>query len=793
MTSFAKRARPVPRAWRPTAAASLLAAAALWMFASPGHAAPQVQTPGFYITTIGPTLEEVRRDPYTPEGDFTGLYRASAIAFADDADVVFAAEKEGLVRVIVDGQLQARPVVSLEDRISIWIDRGLGGIDVHPDFPAVKEILLTYTHDAGVVDTEGPMYAKVAKLALREEIGADGRVQYFADPPTDADVILGKLSATAEFPSCNDRPLGSDCGAVDDGSHSFTFVRYGPDGKIYVGTGDGAGFYSPDPKAFYAQRLEHMAGKVLRINPDGTGPADNPFFTGDPDDNASKVYAYGLRNPKSAAFNAQTGQLCLGNVGWYLTEGIYCLSPGDNAGWPCRENGPVQNGYQTLSLDRDGERLASCPLVPGTYIEPSFAYPHQPLVVGGEELSVGAAIGCATANSDEYPVDFNGTCVYGDYVLDTIASVHIGGSGNPSQVIQVKEAGRPSDVETDRDGNVCWSAYEVGNADGTPVTEIRCLRYDASGAVAQYPVVSFDTSPDAESLLAINLDAADSYHTGGRTLLYRWDFGDGDTAAGESVRHVYAAPGDYTVTLTANAVGSQVRRSTSQVVRLADPDTVTPVLPVVEDIVYANPEHFVSSSVPFGVRVRNDRGTEPFRMLVNIYDEGGSEVAHLVHPELITLAPGATTTVDFLWPTAGGLGEYRMGVEFYATDWSSWTLKYLRASRFVVRTRVSADAEQGGSGTPEEPAVPEVPVVPVTPPVAPPVTPPVETPVAETDPAAPGPADDAPGGPVVRVGGSKGDVFLGAEGAGGPLALLLLVLFRRSAARRGHVVGAGSA
>lgn len=759
------------------AVASLLALAAVALLAPPLGAAPQVQTPGFYITTIGPTLDEVRKDPFTPDGHFNGLRRSSAFAFADDADVVFVAEKGGNVRAIVDGVLQREPVVDMRAQTATWVDRGLGGIDVHPDFPRVKEILITYTHDNGVTAETGPKYAKVARLRLREEIGADGHRRYFGAPPTAADVIVGTLSATARFPSCNDRPLGSDCGAVDEGSHSFTFVRYGPDGKIYIGTGDGAGFYAPDPKAFYAQVPEHLAGKILRVDPDGTGPADNPFFTGDPRDNASKVWARGLRNPKSVGFHPRTGQLCVSNVGWYLNEGIYCLAPGDNAGWPCRENGPARNGYETLALDRDGERLASCPLRPGEWVEPAFAYPHQPVEIGGETLSVGAVIGCAIADADEYPDGFHGSCVYGDYVFDTLSSVRLdGGEGNPSSTLQVASAGFPTDVEIDPEGRVCWIAYEVGEVDGTPMSEIRCLRHDAAGTVAQYPVVSFDSSPDADSPLAINLDASDSYHTAGLPLVHRWDFGDGNTGTGVSVRHVYAVHGDYTVTLTASAPGENVRRSTSQVIRLIDPTRIPPVLPVVELVEYGEEEHFVSSEVAFGVRIRNDRGSEPFHVLANIYDEAGHQVAHLVEPELVELTAGQSTTVDFLWPNAGGIGEYTIGVEFYAADWGSWTLKYLGASHFLVRTRVSAAAEQAGGGptsddpTPPSSGTPDVAPVPGEPAVA-------EDATDEPD-AAP------PDATVAETDAGTQPRYLGAANGAGPLVLFLLALGRALAIRR---------
>jgi len=178
------------------------------LFAGVAQAAPQIETPGFFLETIGPTINEIAEsdkqyveDPITEVSYFYGLSKVAAFAFAEN------------VRVIVDGVLQALPVVDMRSQVSDFIDSGMGGVAIHPDFPAVKEILITYTHFAGVtpIADNQPKYARVARLNLREEVDATGNVSYFADQPTDNDVIVGKLKATPEFPSCNDRPLGADC------------------------------------------------------------------------------------------------------------------------------------------------------------------------------------------------------------------------------------------------------------------------------------------------------------------------------------------------------------------------------------------------------------------------------------------------------------------------------------------------------------------------------------------------------------------------------------------------------
>ena len=674
---------------------SLVVLACLAITNTVAFAAPQIETPGFFIETIGLSVNELaaKESPYTPDGYFLGLQQAAAVAFAKNSDVVFVVEKAGRIRVIVDGVTQDLPVVDMVDQVNDYIDSGMGGIAIHPDFPTTKEILITYTHDNGITPIDGSKYARVARLAIREETDADGNISYFADPPTDDNVILGKLKESAEFPSCNDRPLGADCGAVDEAAHSFTFVHYGPDGKIYVGTGDGAGYFSPEPHALYAQINAHLSGKILRLNPDGSGPEDNPFFTGNQWDNESKVYAKGFRNPKSGSFDPATGKLCVGNVGWYLNEGIYCVNPGDNAGWPCRENGPAFNGYETVSLSREGERLASCPLDPSTYIEPDYAYAHQLKDFGGELLPIGAVIGCTRPTSDEYPESVKGQCVYGDYVFDTLEMVSFGENtvGNPSAIPLVSGAGNPTDLTTNRNGRICYSAFNTGVVDGRPVSEIRCIGYNDDGSVPLLPVPSFSSLADAADPASIAFNAAASYHPAGQELEYSWDFGDGTTAGDLlNISHTYQMPGDYQVTLTTKTVGTTIERSTFQSVNVPDPNFVTPIVPSVVDIVYSDNDHELSSPVEFTATVRNDLGTDSFRILANIYDDTGAEVGHLELEELFVVLPGQTIDIDFRWPQASELGNHTVGIEFYSEDYESWTLKYLNASTFFVRNRATA-------------------------------------------------------------------------------------------------------
>lgn len=671
------------------------------------NAAPKIETPGFYIETIGLTVNEVAEldKLYTDQRTFIGLTKVAAFAFAKNVDVVFAVEKPGTVRVIVDGVTQALPVLDMSNQVSDYIDSGMGGVAVHPDFPEVKEILITYTHFAGVTPVaEGqPKYARVARLTLREEVDDLGKISYFADAPEEKDIIVGKLQATAEFPSCNMRPLGADCGAVDHAAHSFTFVHYGPDEKIYIGTGDGAGYFKPEPEALYAQLNDHLSGKVLRVNPDGSGPGDNPFFTGNKWDNASKVYAKGLRNPKSGSFDPATGKLCVGNVGWYSKEGIFCLEPGENAGWPCAENGPVANGYENTVLRRDGATLARCPLDPSAYSQPDYTYAHTNIVVAGETIPAGAVIGCTRPTADEYPDSFKGSCVFGDYVFDTIETVQFGEDsvGNPSSSLILSGAGKATDLATDRDGRVCYVAYDTGIVDGQPVSEIRCIGYDDDGTIPLLPVPAFYSIADTFDPSIVTVNASTSYHPAGADLVYSWDFGDGTTAGNKvSVEHDYETFGSFRVTLNVTTAGTNITRTTFQTVEVPDPNFVTPIKPAVQDIKFSDDQFEISSPVEFDVVVRNDLGNDSFRILANIYNPELVQVAHLELEEVFLVPAGETESISFRWPQASGLGDHTIGVEFYSEDYESWNLKYLNAATFFVRNRALASAGvTDGAGT----------------------------------------------------------------------------------------------
>ena len=120
-------------------------------------------------------------------------------------------------------------------------------------------------------------------------------------------------------------------------NHNGGQLQFGPDGHLYIGTGDGGGGGDPD---LAGQNLNTLAGKVLRIDPRGFAdgeyiiPSDNPFVDQPP--RRGEIWSYGLRNPWRFSFDRQTGDF-YARRRWPRSLGGDRLQPTHLRLWPCRE------------------------------------------------------------------------------------------------------------------------------------------------------------------------------------------------------------------------------------------------------------------------------------------------------------------------------------------------------------------------------------------------------------------------------------------------------------------------
>lgn len=217
----------------------------------------------------------------------TGLVVPWDIAFASPSRM-YVTERPGRVRLIENGQLRAEPYARIQ-RVIPNGEGGLTGIALHPDYAKTHKVYLMYAYRSG-----GRTY---------------NRVSVFDD--------TGKTLT-------NEKTLIE--GIPGTSYHDGGALRFGPDGMLYIGTGDGGNPASAQVKNF-------LNGKILRLTPEGKPAPGNPFEN-------SPVYAYGFRNVQGLAWNPADGDLWATNHGptgeWGLQamDSVFIVRKGGNYGWP---------------------------------------------------------------------------------------------------------------------------------------------------------------------------------------------------------------------------------------------------------------------------------------------------------------------------------------------------------------------------------------------------------------------------------------------------------------------------
>ena len=223
------------------------------------------------------------------------------------------------------------------------MDRGLLGMTLDPNFATNHYVYLLYTYDNQPGNNAAPKTGRLLRITANGDTALAGSAASHSR----------RYNRDATQPSCENYPVNTNCIPADSLSHGPDSVLFGTDGKLYITIGDSSNYNDVDIKAFRAQNLDSLSGKVLRINPDGTAPTDNPFYTGNPNDNKSKVYASGLRNPFRLSIREADGLIVVGDVGWSTWEEVNVVFPGANFGWPCYEGNEQQNGAGGTAAYKD--------------------------------------------------------------------------------------------------------------------------------------------------------------------------------------------------------------------------------------------------------------------------------------------------------------------------------------------------------------------------------------------------------------------------------------------------------
>lgn len=207
-----------------------------------------------------------------------------AIDIAPDGRIFFT-ERTGKIRIIdPEGKLLDEPAAYINAAQNG--EAGLLGLTLHPDFAKNHLLYIYYTYSNGTA-----VFNRV--LQLKEK---DNKM-------IESKVIIDGIPAAER----------------NDGGR----IKFGPDGKLYIATGDAG---QPD----LAQNAKSLAGKILRLNPDGSIPKDNPF-------SGSPVYSYGHRNVQGLAWDPITKQMYASEHGDVGNDEINLIKPGANYGWPIED------------------------------------------------------------------------------------------------------------------------------------------------------------------------------------------------------------------------------------------------------------------------------------------------------------------------------------------------------------------------------------------------------------------------------------------------------------------------
>ncbi len=225
--------------------------------------------------------------PFRVEVVATDLRVPWSIVFAPDGRMFFT-ERPGRLRVMENGKLREEPLLTLTD-VDTTLKLGLMGMTLHPQFAQNHWLYLAYAYREG----NGQ---RVRVVRYRETSNA----------VTERTVIIENIPAATNHAGCR--------------------IKFGPDGKLYITTGDA-------DRPELSQQLDSLAGKTLRLNEDGSVPQDNPFFN-QPTGQVSAVWSYGHRNAQGLDWQPGTNLMFQSEHGPGGGDEINIVERGSNYGWP---------------------------------------------------------------------------------------------------------------------------------------------------------------------------------------------------------------------------------------------------------------------------------------------------------------------------------------------------------------------------------------------------------------------------------------------------------------------------
>lgn len=296
----------------------------------------------------------------------------------DGSNRIFVVEQAGRIKVFPNNSsvTTTKLFLDITDRVTSGGETGLLGLAFHPNYENNGYFYVNYT----------------APSPLRTIVS---RFQVSPTNPDSADKNTEQILLTFNQPYSN---------------HNGGCIAFGPDGYLYIATGDGGSGGDPQNNA---QNVTNLLGKILRIDVDNPQaplnygiPPTNPFADSTNTSIKKEIYAYGLRNPWRMSFDPVTGWLWAADVGQSNWEEIDIITNGGNYGWRCYEG---NHPYNTSGCG-------------GTYIFPVWEYSH----------TLGISVTGGYVYRGQNVPELYGKYIYGDYGSRRVWSLLYDGVNPPS-------------------------------------------------------------------------------------------------------------------------------------------------------------------------------------------------------------------------------------------------------------------------------------------------------------------------------------------------------------------------
>jgi glucose/arabinose dehydrogenase len=428
------------------------------------------------LTTLcGPTVNAATLPAgFTEALVASGLSSPTAMQFAPDGRL-FVCEQGGRLRVIKNGQLLSAPFLTVA--VSSVGERGLLGVAFDPNFAVNQFVYVYYTA------TSPTIHNRVSRFTANGDVAVAGSERIILE--------LENLNAT---------------------NHNGGALAFGADGKLYIAVGENA-------VASNAQSMNNLLGKMLRINPDGTIPGDNPFFNTAAGRNRA-IWALGLRNPFTFAFHPNGSTMFINDVGQGTWEEINDGVPGANYGWPGTEGTTTDPRFDS----------------------PRYSYGHS----GGACAITGGAF--YSPQTAQYPSSYLGDYFFADYCAGWIRKIESAtGTGVVTFATGIPS---PVDLKVSDDGSLYYLARGSGGNTGA----VYRIEYGANAPTITSHPASRTVAPGAAVTFSVRA-------SGAGPLRYQWQRNganiSGATAADYTIAS--AASGDNGVrfrAVVANDFGS---------------------------------------------------------------------------------------------------------------------------------------------------------------------------------------------------------------------------------------------